>query len=75
MTESTSTVKKPTFIAYQVTENKSSDAQSKGFWNRIGAAWKNRDDSITIQLDCLPIDGRIVLQIPKEKKEDASQAA
>jgi len=51
----------PSLIAYQVREGK--DKQS--FWERIGAAWSNKDGGFTIQLHAFPIDGRIVLTKPK----------
>jgi hypothetical protein len=53
--------RKPSLIAYQVQEGK--DDQS--YWNRIGAAWSNRDGGFTIQLRSVPLDGRIVLTKPK----------
>lgn len=64
---------KPAFIAYHVRDGK--DKDSKGFWNRIGAAWRNRDESLTLQLDCFPIDGRVVLQVPKDKNEGEDHTA
>ena len=67
MTEetSTSTGKKPSHIAWQVRDT----GDGNGFWNRIGAAWTNRDGSLTIQLDAMPLDGRIICQVPKERDQ------
>jgi hypothetical protein len=52
---------KPTLIAYTVKER----GKGKGdFWVRIGGAWpfeKNGSNGFTLQLDALPLDGRIVL--------------
>ncbi|MEM8669473.1 MAG: hypothetical protein AAGG48_18250 [Planctomycetota bacterium] len=62
MTNQTS--KKPTLYAYAVRET----GNGKAFWNRIGAVWKNSDDSLTIQLDAVPLDGRIVCQTPKHRE-------
>ncbi|MEM6468702.1 MAG: hypothetical protein AAF802_03980 [Planctomycetota bacterium] len=62
MTNQTS--KKPALYAYAVRET----GNGKSFWNRIGAAWKNSDDSLTIQLDAVPLDGRIVCQPPKQQE-------
>ena len=56
MTNETPNSNKSSLIAYQVRETDN----SKSFWNRIGAAWNNKDGGFTIQLECLPIDGRIV---------------
>ncbi len=54
----------PTHIAYQVREN-----SQKGYWTRIGAAWANKDGKgFSIQLECVPLDGRINLRIASEAK-------
>lgn len=71
MTQYSTSANKPAFIAYQVRENKAHDAKAKGFWNRIGAAWYVKG-GLNLQLECIPLDGRIILQEPKEK-EDGSQ--
>ena len=56
--------KAPSHVAYQVRNN---DGQ-KGIWPRIGGAWPHSDgQGFNIQLDALPIDGRITLRIPTEK--------
>ena len=60
--------KKPTLIAYSV---KDRGQDQKAVWTRIGAAWPHGSGSgMSIQLDALPIDGRIVLTEPKA--EDGS---
>jgi hypothetical protein len=55
----------PAYIAYHVREGKDGD---KGFWTRIGVAWKHKDGlGFDVQLDGVaPLDGRIVLREPKE---------
>ena len=54
--------KKPTLIAYSV---KNREGQ-KAIWTRIGAAWSHDGgNGMSIQLEALPIDGRIVLTEPK----------
>jgi hypothetical protein len=54
--------KKPYLIAYSVRKREG----QKDFWVRIGAAWPHANDGgLTIQLDALPLDGRIVLTEPK----------
>jgi hypothetical protein len=60
----TQTTKKPTHIAYQVRESK-----DKGYWTRIGAAWAHKDgNGFSLQLDCVPLDGKIALRIASEAK-------
>jgi hypothetical protein len=53
--------KKPSHVAYQVRDT----GQGKGYWTRIGAAWTNRDGSFSVQLEALPLDGRLVLRVPE----------
>ena len=60
---------KPTLIAYSVKER---GKGKKSFWVRIGAAWPfEAGTGYTIQLDALPIDGRIVLAEPKPDVDPA----
>lgn len=60
----TTTAKAPTHIAYHVREGK-----DKGFWTRIGAAWMHKDQKgFSVQLDCIPVDGRISLRVASENK-------
>lgn len=57
--------KHPSHIAYQVTDAKDG---GKGFWNRIGAAWATKDGKgFTLQLNSVPLDGKIVLRVPEQK--------
>lgn len=58
-----STTRSPSHVAYHVRDTGS----GKGFWNRVGVAWTNRDGGFTVQLDALPLDGRVVCQ-PADRK-------
>ena len=59
--------KSPTHVAYQVRESKNG---GKSFWTKIGSAWSNADGKgFNIQLDCVPLDGRVTLRIASEKKD------
>ena len=61
-----STSKAPTHVAYHVRDNKGGDA----FWTRIGSAWQHADGKgFNIQIETVPLDGRISLRIPSERKE------
>ena len=58
------TTKAPTHIAYQISEG-----SKNNYWKPIGAAWAHRDGTgFSIQLDCLPLDGRITLRTPSDKQ-------
>jgi hypothetical protein len=41
----------------------------KKFWRQIGVAFENRDDSLSVVLDSLPLDGK--LHIREQRAEDA----
>lgn len=56
--------KTPDFSVYVIVGNKPNE-----YWNRIGSAWNNKDGSINVQLNALPIDGKIQLRAPKENEE------
>lgn len=57
--------KHPSYVAYSVRDGKDG---GKGFWTRIGVAWKSKDGKgHVVQLDGLvPLDGRIVLREPEQ---------
>lgn len=41
-------------------------------WTRIGTAWTNRDGSITLRLDALPVSGVLTVRdLPAETKGSA----
>jgi hypothetical protein len=58
----------PNYRAYTVI--KRGEGQDD-FWLAIGAAFQHQDgDGYNIVLQALPIDGKIVLRLPKEEKPD-----
>lgn len=63
--------KKPSLLAYAVKER---DKGQKSIWKQIGAAWPHAKggNGFTIELDALPLDGRIVLMEPKADDKAAS---
>lgn len=47
--------------------------QEKGFWVRIGAAFENKDGSLSVNLDALPLpdkNGECRLQIREPRQRD-----
>ena len=62
------TTKKPAFIAYAVTgEGK------QAFWTRIGSAWQHQQgEGFNLELNALPVQGRIVLMPPKAEESTES---
>lgn len=52
----------PSHYAYVV-----QDQDKGGRWTKIGAAWSTKDgDGMVLHLDCLPVDGRIVIRTNKQ---------
>lgn len=57
--------KSPSHIAYHVR-----DVGEKSFWTRIGCAWPHADgNGFNVQLECVPLDGRVSLRIASDRKE------
>ena len=45
-------------------------AGDTAFWTKIGAAWPHQDGKgFNIQLECVPLDGRVTLRAAAEKKD------
>jgi hypothetical protein len=64
-TESTAS-KAPSHIVYQVRDREG----GKGFFTRIGAAWPHKDGKgFNIQIESVPLDGRITLRVASEDKQ------
>ena len=60
--ERTREFRAPEFLAWHVTQK-----GDKSFWNKVGAAWMHKDaKGYTLQLEALPVGGRIVLREPLE---------
>ncbi|MCR9261216.1 MAG: hypothetical protein NXH95_15950 [Pseudomonadaceae bacterium] len=72
MSESTKSGRKPDFVAYSVKESH----DGAGYWNKVGAAWEHKDGKgVEINLDSVPIDGRITLREMREQhREDYEKA-
>ena len=63
-TETANTGNAPTHFAYQVKEG-----GQKSYWTRIGAAWAHKDaKGFSIQLDSIPLDGKVTLRTASEDK-------
>ncbi|MFT6489993.1 MAG: hypothetical protein ACJAXQ_000771 [Parvibaculaceae bacterium] len=59
---------KPSFTAFHVKDG----ADDKSYFNRVGTAFPHKDgEGHTIELDAMPVDGRIVLRTPKERLAEA----
>ncbi len=64
-TNTNSTSKAPSHAVYQVRDREG----KKSIWTRIGSAWAHSDGKgFSVQLECVPLDGRITLRDVKEQK-------
>lgn len=60
----------PAFVAWHV-----NGQDKKAFWTRIGAAWDHKDGKgLTLQLDMVPINGRIILRAPQAEQSETAEA-
>lgn len=56
----------PSHVAYQVRDREG----KKGIWTRIGSAWPHADgNGFNIQIEAVPLDGRISLRVFSDIKE------
>ena len=51
-------------LVYTIIDSKNSD---RSFWVRIGSAFVNRDESLTVLLNALPVNGRLHIRDPREE--------
>lgn len=57
----------PTHYAYQVRDIRGSE---KSVWTRVGSVWPHADGKgFNIQLDAVPLDGRLSLRTVSEKQD------
>ena len=47
------------------------EGMEKNFWVKIGAAFENRDGSLTVFLDALPVNGK--LHVRERKPKDSEE--
>lgn len=56
-------------IVYTVTKYTSRDGEAKTRWTEIGSANKNRDGSLNVYLNALPVNGQLTIRAPKKKDD------
>lgn len=62
--------KTPSHLVYHVREFDGREGK-KSFWTRIGSAWQHADGKgFNVQVECVPLDGRISLRVASEKKDN-----
>ena len=43
----------------------------KDYWNQIGKAFLNRDGSLTVKLNALPVNGQLNIRDPRPRTESS----
>lgn len=66
MSDTQTTSKKPSHYVYHVRDREG----GKGFFTKVGAAWIHNDGrGYSVQLEIVPLDGRLSLRTAEEKKD------
>ncbi len=54
---------------YTIEENKKAkDGEAKAFWTKVGSAHDNKDGSVNIYLNALPMNGKLQVRERREKE-------
>jgi hypothetical protein len=61
---------------FTIVERGTSNGMTKSYWTRVGIGFVNKDGSITLKLDCIPISGTLQVREwePYERRADAGEA-
>ena len=59
------------FTVFSIREGKTREGKVTSFWVRAGTAFVNRDGSMNVYLDVLPLDGKLHIREALEKDKDA----
>jgi hypothetical protein len=60
---------------FTIVERGSGNGMTKSYWTRVGVGFVNKDGSITLKLDCIPISGTLQVREwePYERKTDGPE--
>lgn len=45
----------------------------RDYWHRVGSAWVNRDRSLTVRLNSLPLNGELIIKKPRERTDSSRE--
>lgn len=64
---------KPRLVAYTVIEW----GEGKSYWLRVGSAHENRDGSLNVYLDAIPVNGRLQIRqyAPDDERAEGNAGA
>jgi hypothetical protein len=56
---------------YTIRKNGKGEGSEKAFWVRIGSAYVNKDGSLNVYLNALPLTGELNIRDPKPREAAA----
>jgi hypothetical protein len=59
---------------WMVEDGNGADGESRSFWTKVGAAFENRDGSWSLELNAIPVNGRLQMRDPKPREEQGGAA-
>lgn len=62
------------FQVFCIRETKERDGRASAVWVRAGSAWVNRDGSMNVYLDVLPLDGKLHVREATERRDAAGES-
>lgn len=60
------------FTVFSIREGKTGEGKLSTVWVRAGSAWLNRDGSMNVFLDVLPLDGKLHIREAVEQNREAA---
>jgi hypothetical protein len=58
------------YQVFSVRETRDKEGRAQSVWVKAGSAWVNRDGSLNVYLDVLPLDGKLHVREPVADKRD-----
>ena len=53
---------------WMVDQNENTNGDKKNFWTKVGVAFKNKDGSWSLELQAIPVSGRLQMRAPKQRE-------
>lgn len=63
--------RRPPLAAFSIIEK---EGLERPVWHKVGVAWVNRDGSINVQFDSLPLGGKVQLREERERSPQQGDA-
>jgi len=58
------------YQVFSVRETKDREGRAQSVWVKAGSAWVNRDGSLNVYLDVLPLDGKLHVRAARAEHRD-----